>query len=397
MSRALPIKPAGLGRLGQENCPRHFTFIAIRSFAMDKVRWLARGLKPLATVALVLGIALVGPNIANAIDDAGSQPTIIPRSVWGAREPSCQWQGTDGDRVTHVTIHHTYEPTDPPSLESAYAALQHIQNLHMDDNGWCDIGYSYLVDWFGNVYEGSVGTIGRPRTTAHTAGLNFEGVGIALIGNYMEIQPSAQTIASAGKVAAWVLGWYGTDSGQDVSLTVRGGNNKWASGTRITVPAITAHRDVVTTECPGNAGYPLLPLIREQAALVTAVMKDSGKFGEGVGSQESIFAIGEPVIPIGQNAGNAELIVQTAGLALATDATAPTVDVTPTPTSTATTSSPDQTANPTATNQPENPGDNMTIGESVTFNIWWVAAIVAAVVVGFAVWWIFKRRPNSRL
>ena len=278
-----------------------------------------------AVLGLALSIVLPNATLPNSAllnpahaDPGGiERPTIIPREVWGAREPRCEWAGQDGNRVTHVVIHHSYEPTDPPSLESAYAAIRHIQNLHMDDNGWCDVGYSYLVDWFGNVYEGTRGTIDRPITSAHTAGLNFEGVGIVMIGNYQEEIPSAQTVAAAGRVAGWVLGWYGYDAEQDVQLTVGGSNNKWSSGTRITVPAITAHRDVVTTECPGDGGYSVLDAIRAEAATISAAMHASGDFNGGTGNSSAIFAVGEPSYPIGADAQDTEEVAEAAGLEVA--------------------------------------------------------------------------------
>jgi len=280
---------------------------------------MSKAIRGLMAFALGVGLALVMPGVSQADPGDIERPTIIPREVWGAREPRCEWAGQDGNRVTHVVIHHSYEPTDPPSLESAYAAIRHIQNLHMDDNGWCDVGYSYLVDWFGNVYEGTKGTIDRPITSAHTAGMNYEGVGIVMIGNYMEETPSAQTVAAAGRVAGWVLGWYGFDAEQDVNLRVGGGNNKWSSGTQITVPAITGHRDLVSTECPGDVGYTMLPYIRAEAATISAAMHASGDFGAGVGNNAAIFNTGSPAVPIGSDAQDAEAVAEADHLELAVE------------------------------------------------------------------------------
>ena len=253
------------------------------------------------TIALTSTVTLRDNNPAITVADPVAlpdQPYVIPREVWGAREPSCNWLGTDGNRITHAVIHHTYEETGEPSIESAYEALQHIQNLHMDKNDWCDIGYSYLVDWFGNVYEGSRGTIERPITSAHTAGMNFEGAGIALIGRYTDEPPTEAAMEAAGKIAGWVLGFYGVEADQDVHLTVAGGNNRWANGTRITVPAITGHRDLVQTECPGDATYARMDQIRAHASAMTATMQANGEFGVGSTGAQPIFLTGtEPIGP----------------------------------------------------------------------------------------------------
>ena len=341
---------------------------------------LSVGSTPQPTASLAeTGLAAV---VIAASVDPGAQPVIIPREVWGAREPRCQWPGRESTRITHAVVHHTYEPTDPPSLESAYAALQHIQNLHMDDNGWCDIGYSYLVDWFGNVYEGTVGTIGHPVTSAHTAGLNFEGIGIAMIGNYQEEVPSAETVAAVGRIAGWALGWYGVAATQDVRLTVAGANNKWGPGTNITVPAITAHRDVVSTECPGDAGYLEMGAIRDVAAVVSAAMHDDGSFGSGSGTGAAIFVAGEPMSPVGSDgdivAGAEEVV---ADLPHAVDEGVISEGVT-------------------------GPGEVETVldggelldetpAEAATLHLWWWAAVIAAVFIGFWVWWVRWRRPRA--
>jgi hypothetical protein len=238
------------------------------------------------------------PSTALRAEALPGQPEIIPREVWGAREPRCQWDGQDGRRVTHVVIHHTYEETGEPSIESAYEALQHIQNLHMDDNSWCDIGYSYLVDWFGNVYEGSRGTIEKPITSAHTAGFNYEGVGIALIGRYEDVPPTEAALEAAGRVAGWVLGYYGVPADVEVGLTVAGGNNRWARGTAVTVEAITGHRDLVRTECPGDATYARLDQVRAVAQEMTTQMQNAGQFDLGSTGATPIFTTGLPTGPL---------------------------------------------------------------------------------------------------
>ena len=351
---------------------------------------------PVGTAAAVENPTTPASGVATTpVYPDGWTPAVIPREVWGAREPSCEWAGTDGDRVTHAVIHHTYEPTGEPSIESAYEALQHIQNLHMDDNGWCDIGYSYLVDWFGNVYEGARGTIERPITSAHTSGLNFEGAGIALIGRYQEIPPTDMAVEAAGQIAGWVLGWYGYEAGQDVTLTVGGANNKFASGARITVPAITAHRDVVNTECPGDAAYARLPEIRTVAENVTHTMQTYGSFGRGTAGERPIFATGSPIDPTipqygGGPAGGpmGEPAGEPAGEPIAGGDPA------------------SEPPDPAAEDNPATAGDNGVIGdganlvvepspeveaaEGLTLDLWWIAALVAAAAA--LLWWWLRRR-----
>ena len=346
----------------------------------------------LAATLMLLGPAVSVPQPEPDIA-FGTMPEVIPREVWGAREPSCEWAGTDGNRITHAVVHHTYEPTGEPSIESAYEALQHIQNLHMDDNSWCDIGYSYLVDWFGNVYEGARGTIERPITSAHTSGLNFEGAGIALIGRYQVIEPTDAAIEAAGRIAGWALGWYGIESDQDVQLTVGGANNKFASGARITVPAITAHRDVVNTECPGDAAYGRLAEVRAIAEQVTAAMQANGEFGRGSGGVRPIFAIGAPVGP---------MTPDDAEEADGPDVAAPEIEAANGVSDDA--SGADADSDESASYSDDNAGSNAnyvaqddgeTLGEETTFNLWWIAAL--AVAAAAFLWWWLNRRNRENL
>jgi len=293
------------------------------------------------------------------------QPHIIPREVWGARDPKCNWAGQDGAVINHAVIHHTYEPTGEPSIESAYAALQHIQNLHMDDNDWCDIGYSFLVDWFGNVYEGSKGTIERPITSAHTSGLNFQGIGIAIIGDHSTEPPTDAAIKAAGEVAGWALGFYGLAADNDIQLTVGGANNMWAQGTRITVPVIVAHRDVVRTECPGDAGYARLPEVIDYAQQVSAAMQTAGQFGMGQNGVTPIFATSTE--PVGPHAPEGEA---------------------PAPGDPGGTETEDD--NPATAGESDDMAETPTPAEEFTLDLWWVAALTA--LVGFAAWYWVRRK-----
>lgn len=96
---------------------------------------------------------------------------VIPRSTWGARATRC----TDTDPNKHrMAIHHTVTPaTSDPATR-----LRGIQAYHMDTQGWCDIGYHFLISLDGRVWEGrAVELLG-----AHVASHNTGNIGISFIG-----------------------------------------------------------------------------------------------------------------------------------------------------------------------------------------------------------------------
>ncbi len=95
---------------------------------------------------------------------------IVTRSSWGARATRCTTRDT---RKTRLAIHHTVSGASDPARQ-----LRGIQRYHMDTNGWCDVGYHFLVGQDGRVYEG------RPLELlgAHVGSNNTGNIGISYIG-----------------------------------------------------------------------------------------------------------------------------------------------------------------------------------------------------------------------
>ena len=72
------------------------------------------------------------------------------------------------------------------------ATVRSIWNYHVNTNGWSDIGYNFLLDKEGNVYEGRADdTMG-----AHFSGRNSGTSGISLMGHYNNITPTTVMIDS---------------------------------------------------------------------------------------------------------------------------------------------------------------------------------------------------------
>ena len=193
---------------------------------------------------------------------AAPQPFINPRSSWGARPPK---QAPDYASTVQVAIVHHTATSNAYSQSQVPQILQSIQAYHMDTNGWNDIGYNFLVDRFGGIWEGRGGGIDRPVTGAHTLGFNIDSTGVAIIGDFSGGPASGAGVDGTARIIAWKLGLSNVDPGGGAVLTSSDSGSRWAAGTPVGFNAISGHRDANYTDCPGNGLYNQLPALRDQA------------------------------------------------------------------------------------------------------------------------------------
>ncbi|XP_053958577.1 peptidoglycan-recognition protein LB-like [Anastrepha ludens] len=152
---------------------------------------------------------------------------LIRRAEWNARTPTeiANFTGP----APFVILHHSYQPGVCQTEDACKAAMRSMQNYHMDQHGWPDIGYSFAVGGDGNVYEGR----GYEVVGAHAPNYNSRSIGLLLIGNFMEELPPAPMQQVA----------------QDfIEYSMEGGH----------LPKdyiLHGHRQVRDTECPGDALY----------------------------------------------------------------------------------------------------------------------------------------------
>ncbi|MEV7019300.1 N-acetylmuramoyl-L-alanine amidase [Streptomyces sp. NPDC093991] len=199
------------------------------------------------------------------------RPPITSRAAWGADESiSPEEPGyLPGGKVKAVVVHHTAESNDYTCAQ-APAVVRGIYAYHVKQLGWKDVGYNFLVDKCGRVYEGRKGGVDRPVMGAHAYGFNAETTGISVLGTYTSTAPSAAAMTSVARIAAWKLGQYGVAPTGTATLTAgdsgRSYSGKtWAKGAQLTLPAIHGHRDGYNTQCPGDAFYAKLATIRTWA------------------------------------------------------------------------------------------------------------------------------------
>lgn len=225
---------------------------------------------PAATVtsaadALATGTAtVVGAGTATA----AAAPYVISREAWGARPQVCQ-PDTAG-RLVGAVLHHTAGSNAYSTQAQAMQQIRGDQAYHIDGRGWCDIGYNFVVDKWGNIYEGRDNSLTSPVIGVHAGGFNTGTVGISMLGTY-DAAPSAATQNAVAALVGWRLGSYGLNPSSTMSYYTYGGqNSKIPANTTITLPRVFGHRDVAYTACPGNGGYSALPGIRALATQLSA-------------------------------------------------------------------------------------------------------------------------------
>jgi hypothetical protein len=197
------------------------------------------------------------------VADAGA-PKLVPRSGWDANEEIVRAKPSYAPQLKLAIVHHTAGTNNYTPAQAA-AIVRGIEVYHVEGNGWNDIGYNFLVDRFGTVYEGRAGGMTRNVIGAHAEGFNTGSVGVALIGNFQTVQPTAVQQDALVKLLAWRLDLAHVDPLATVALASRG-NAKYPAGKMVVLRTISGHRDTGPSECPGNDAYALLPSIAKRVA-----------------------------------------------------------------------------------------------------------------------------------
>ncbi len=206
---------------------------------------------------------------------AASSPAVISRAGWGSPDPTGKlYRGTGlfwspyHTPTKQIFVHHTVNSNNP---SDPAAVVRGIWQYHTHTLGWGDIGYNYLVDQHGKIYEGRAG--GDNVTGGHVFGYNTGSMGVALLGCFQSTDstcknlnggtvtgPSSPMLDGLTSLLAGKAKGYEIDP-QAQQVFCRGDG----SGC-LTLPTIAAHRDALITSCPGDLAYKMLPTIRTQTA-----------------------------------------------------------------------------------------------------------------------------------
>ncbi len=194
---------------------------------------------------------------------AGSPP-LLTRLSWGANESIRRAAPQYAPSVQFAVVHHTAGSNSYSRSQSA-AMVRGIEIYHVKGNGWNDIGYNFLVDRYGQVFEGRYGGVERNVIGAHAEGFNTGSTGVALIGTYASVGPTPAERAALVKLLAWRLDVAHVDPLSRLTYA-SGGNPRFAQGAPVTLRAVSGHRDTGFTSCPGAVVYSQLAAIARQAA-----------------------------------------------------------------------------------------------------------------------------------
>ncbi|HEY5889763.1 MAG TPA: N-acetylmuramoyl-L-alanine amidase [Acidimicrobiia bacterium] len=182
---------------------------------------------------------------------------VMDRSNWDTQ--GCRREGaeTDYSSARAVVIHHTAASNSYTADQVPGIILGHCL-YHVNGRGWDDIGYNFLVDRFGGVWEGRTGSKSSPVQGAHTAGFNSQTQGVAMMGNFDIAAPSTANIDGLRMIVNWLTGWHSIDPNGSVSLTAGSGAVGFDPGEVFTSETIVGHRDLGSTSCPGDIFYATL-------------------------------------------------------------------------------------------------------------------------------------------
>ncbi|HYY75880.1 MAG TPA: FlgD immunoglobulin-like domain containing protein [Gaiellaceae bacterium] len=216
--------------------------------------------------AFFLRIPATSATSTRALAVRADRPAIVSRSQWGANESIVRGTPAYAERVRFSVVHHT-AGTNRYSRGEAAGIVRGIQRYHVQGNGWNDIGYNFLVDKYGRIYEGRTGGIWRNVIGAHAQGFNTGSVGVAVLGTYGSTRISRAARSAIQRLLAWRLDVAHVDPASRLTFASYG-NPRFPAGRGVRLRAVSGHRDTGYTSCPGGNLYADLGAIARSVSTI---------------------------------------------------------------------------------------------------------------------------------
>jgi len=183
------------------------------------------------------------------------KPTYIPRSNWGSSfqlDSDIYLEPPTYTNVTHLIIHHSAGSNTSNNWKGIVAS---IFDFHVYTNGWQDIGYNWLIDPTGVLYEGRGG--GENIRGAHMCGYNNNTMGVCLLGNYESTEPTDEIMTTLRSLLAY--------KACKESISADGSSNILSHTGHM--HHISGHKEGCSpnyTECPGKFLFSKMERIRNE-------------------------------------------------------------------------------------------------------------------------------------
>src|SRR6478736_5138999 len=155
--------------------------------------------------------AVTDGDAALAAGAVTAKPMIYSRAQWGADERMRDKSSLHYGEVHAGFVHHTVNANNYTAAQVP-AIIRGIYAYHTQSRGWSDVGYNFLVDRFGRIWEGRYGGVDRPVVGAHTLGYNDDAFAMSAIGNYETAQPSQEMLDAYARLFAWKLSLSGVSA-----------------------------------------------------------------------------------------------------------------------------------------------------------------------------------------
>jgi hypothetical protein len=207
------------------------------------------------------------PLAAPALQAGAGQPPIVARAAWagGSSPPKVT---PEYGAVRLAFVHHTENPNGY-IVGEVPAMLRAIYAFHRYFNGWNDIGYNFVIDAFGRIFEARAGGVDEPVVGAHAGGYNLVSTGVAVLGSFSSTPISPAARQALERLLTWKLALHGVPSHGRVAVRVNPAGavySRFPANARVPLPRIAGHRDGDSTDCPGDVLYGELPAVRAAVA-----------------------------------------------------------------------------------------------------------------------------------
>ena len=206
---------------------------------------------------LLVLVILLSPGLEISAQDC-EQPNYCDRLCWGPQGNHPAQSNPAFTDPSHIIVHHSGDNLIWPVGTDFKLVVQAYWDQHVNTNGWSDIGYNWLIDRNGVIYEGR----GDGVRGAHFSCMNQTTTGICLIGNFELEAPSEAALNKLKDLSAWEA----SDKDLDVLTPSRHNTSQLdlfpLSGHRDGNPSPAPHSCASGTVCPGQNLYSLLPFAR---------------------------------------------------------------------------------------------------------------------------------------